>query len=227
MCSRCWRLAETPRASAICRALRRCGGRRRWPRLSTAPTSNTYGRWEIHMMYRPNSGAFASSVGDVTVAGRPGVRSPRYRNAGSLPPNGARSTAEMAGPAGASAETVQARLFEAILLVEIVQLQGLAKSMTSRGTWGGADEHRPHRELSELGARIEEVHRLLRALRNRFPHGPVVGGRSEGGLNSLGDRTPPAPGSRPAVPDRRRYNSGGRQIVFPMAAGRANFAADT
>jgi hypothetical protein len=47
----------------------------------------------------------------------------------------------------------------------------------------------------------------------------VVGGPSEGGLNSPGDRTPSAPGSRRAMQDRRRHNGGARQIVFPMAAG--------
>lgn len=174
------------------------------------------------MMYRSDSRVFTSPFADVTGKAWPGARSPGHQNGNSLHPNASRmpSAADIAGRAVAHAEAIQARLFEAVLLVEIVHLQDLAKSMPPRGTWGGADGHQPHKALTELDARIEEVHRLLRALRDRFPHSHLVGGPSEAGLNSPGDRTPPAPGSRRAIQDRRQDNSGGRQIVFPRAAGR-------
>jgi nucleotide-binding universal stress UspA family protein len=136
------------------------------------------------MMYRSDSGAFASPLEDITDAGLPRARSPGHSNVHSLPPNACGiGSADIAERAVAPAEAVQARLFEAILLVEIVRLQDLARSMMPRWTGRGADQQWPPDALTELGARIEEVHRLLRALRDRFPYGPVVGGPSEEGLN--------------------------------------------
>jgi hypothetical protein len=187
--------------------------------LTIHGTSNNYGPWEIHMMYRSDSGVFPPPLADATGEGRPGTRTPGHGSGHASPANARRinSAADIAGRAVASAEAVQARLFEAILLVELVHLQDLAKSMLPHGTWGGDPRHQPYKTLTEVGVRIEEVHRLLGALRDRFPHGPMVEGPSEGGLNPPGDRTQPA--SRQAVQDCPLRRTGGRRIVFPMAAG--------
>jgi hypothetical protein len=71
------------------------------------------------------------------------------------------------------AEVAQARIFDGILRAELVQLEELAKSIASR--WMGpanvrtGDSQQPE-ELVQLRARIEEAHRLIDALWQRFLH---------------------------------------------------------
>ncbi|WP_375484657.1 hypothetical protein [uncultured Mycobacterium sp.] len=72
------------------------------------------------------------------------------------------------------ADAAQARLFETILQMEIAQLQQLVAVLNSgRGEASMADG-RPPETLSELCARIEDVHHLLQRLRDRFPHRTVL-----------------------------------------------------
>lgn len=59
------------------------------------------------------------------------------------------------------AEIAQARVFERLLQAECAELQELAHRM---------DDFRPSGELTQIRARIDEVHGLLRALQGRFPH---------------------------------------------------------
>jgi hypothetical protein len=68
------------------------------------------------------------------------------------------------------AEVAQARLFEGILQAEVAELEQLAYRLA--GSLDGEpelDSHEPARDLLRIHERIEEVHRLLHALRGRFP----------------------------------------------------------
>ncbi|BCO35729.1 hypothetical protein MHEC_21620 [Mycobacterium heckeshornense] len=69
------------------------------------------------------------------------------------------------------ADAAQARLFESILEVEVAQLQQLATVLASRCSTHSVDDDLPE-AYSELTARIQDVHRLLERLRDRFPHRP-------------------------------------------------------
>lgn len=72
------------------------------------------------------------------------------------------------------AEIAQARLFEKILQAEFAHLNELAFSMAGpleRSNHPALDGREPSRALMQIHARIDEVHRLLAALRGRFPHG--------------------------------------------------------
>lgn len=65
------------------------------------------------------------------------------------------------------AEIAQARVFERLLQAECVELQELAHR-------AAADKYQPDdvrsaAELTQIRARIDEVHGLLRALQGRFP----------------------------------------------------------
>jgi hypothetical protein len=76
------------------------------------------------------------------------------------------------------AEIAQARVFERLLQAECAELQELAHRMA--GDWyqqAGPDDSRPSGELTELRARIDEVHGLLRALQGRFLHSAPDGDR--------------------------------------------------
>jgi hypothetical protein len=73
------------------------------------------------------------------------------------------------------ADAAQARLFETILQVEIAQLQQLVAVLSSGCGEQSFPDGRPPETLSELRARIEDVHHLLQRLRDRFPHRPVLG----------------------------------------------------
>ena len=70
------------------------------------------------------------------------------------------------------AELAQARLFEKALQAEFVELNRVAGTLAARPTAsqqsdaGGTQSP----QLSRIHARIGEVHRLLEALRGRFPH---------------------------------------------------------
>jgi hypothetical protein len=76
------------------------------------------------------------------------------------------------------AEIAQARVFERLLQAECAELQELAHRMAGdRYQQAGPDDSRPSGELTELRARIDEVHGLLRALQGRFPHPAPDGDR--------------------------------------------------
>ena len=68
------------------------------------------------------------------------------------------------------AEVAQARVFEGLLQAEAAELQELAYRMA-----GAVDQHSdldssaPSWDLMQIHARIDEVQRLLQALRGRFP----------------------------------------------------------
>ena len=69
------------------------------------------------------------------------------------------------------AEIAQARMFERILQAECAELQQLAHRMAGdKYQQPEPDDSRPSGELTQIRARIDEVHRLLRALQGRFPH---------------------------------------------------------
>jgi hypothetical protein len=75
------------------------------------------------------------------------------------------------------AEVAQARLFEGILLTEVAELHELACRITgSSGPQGDIDRDPPSLDLLRIQARIDEVHRLLEALRGRFPQSQCEGG---------------------------------------------------
>ncbi len=68
------------------------------------------------------------------------------------------------------AEVAQARLFEGILQSEFAQLHRLADRMAGSLDWQhDLDGHEVPRDLLRIHARIDEIHRLLQALRGRFP----------------------------------------------------------
>jgi hypothetical protein len=76
------------------------------------------------------------------------------------------------------AEVAQARVFEGLLQAESAELHDLARRMA-----GGVDQQldkgsaAPSWELMQIRTRIDEVQRLLQALRGRFPHPPSDPGR--------------------------------------------------
>jgi hypothetical protein len=71
------------------------------------------------------------------------------------------------------ADVAQARLFDAVLLGEIVELEELVASMEKR--WlrrcerGIDDENRPPDSIVRMRGRVSEAQQLLEALRDRFP----------------------------------------------------------
>jgi hypothetical protein len=70
-------------------------------------------------------------------------------------------------------DIAQARLFDAVLLGEIAELEALVASMETR--WlrrcerGIDDPHRPPETLVRMRGRVAEAQHLLDALRDRFP----------------------------------------------------------
>jgi hypothetical protein len=76
------------------------------------------------------------------------------------------------------AEIAQARVFERLLQAECAELQELAHRMAGdRYQQPEPDDSRPSGELTQIRARIDEVHGLLRALNGRFPHSVPDGNR--------------------------------------------------
>ena len=74
------------------------------------------------------------------------------------------------------AELAQAQVFEIMLQAEFARLSELANRMAGprdrlRSSGGGTGES--HLELREIHARIDEVRRLLNALRDRFLRTPI------------------------------------------------------
>ena len=76
------------------------------------------------------------------------------------------------------AEIAQARVFERLLRAECAELQELAHRMAGdKYQRTESDDSRPSGELTQIRARIDEVHGLLRALQGRFPHSVPDGDR--------------------------------------------------
>ena len=71
------------------------------------------------------------------------------------------------------ADIAQARMFDAVLLGEIAELEELVASMEKR--WlrrcerGIDDENRPPESIRRMRGRVTEAQHLLDALRDRFP----------------------------------------------------------
>jgi hypothetical protein len=76
------------------------------------------------------------------------------------------------------AEIAQARVFERLLQAECAELQELAHRIAGdKYQQPEPDDSQPSGELTQIRARIDEVHDLLRALQGRFPHSVPDGGR--------------------------------------------------
>src|ERR1700743_3007033 len=72
------------------------------------------------------------------------------------------------------AEVAQARVFERLLRAGGAELQELEHRIAQQF---GYDDSPPFRELTQFGARIDEIDGLLRALQGRFPHSTPDGDR--------------------------------------------------
>ena len=95
------------------------------------------------------------------------IGSPAFSAAGVLPRRPAQP-----------AEIAQARVFERLLQAECAELQELAHRMAGdKYQQTEPDDSRPSGELTQIRARIDEVHGLLRALQGRFPHSAPDGDR--------------------------------------------------
>jgi hypothetical protein len=69
------------------------------------------------------------------------------------------------------AEVAQARVFERLLQAESAELQELAHRLAGAvDQQSDHDSSAPSWDLMQIHERIEEVQRLLQALRGRFPH---------------------------------------------------------
>ena len=69
------------------------------------------------------------------------------------------------------AELAQARVFESLLRAESAELHELAHRMTGAADQQlDTDSSAPSWDLMQIRARIDEIQRLLQALRGRFPH---------------------------------------------------------
>ena len=74
------------------------------------------------------------------------------------------------------AEIAQARVFERLLQAECAELQELAHRIAGdKYQHPEPNDSRPSGELTQIRARIDEVHGLLQALQGRFPR-PVPDG---------------------------------------------------
>jgi len=107
----------------------------------------------------------------------------RPRNAARMLPrtaNGSRglSAASVLPRPPQPAEIAQARVFEGLLQAECVELQELARRMAgAKDQLTEPDDSRPTGDLTQIRARIDEVHGLLQALHGRFPHSMSDGNR--------------------------------------------------
>jgi hypothetical protein len=76
------------------------------------------------------------------------------------------------------AEIAQARVFEQLLQAECAELQELAHRVSGdKYQQPDRDDARPFVELTQIRARIDEVHGLLQALQGRFPRSAPDGDR--------------------------------------------------
>lgn len=140
------------------------------------------------MMQHTKSGPLAMPsryVIDRMPQGRTTVRTREYP-ALTRSSNGRRllSAADVAAFPAHPADAAQAAAFARMLQAEMAELRRLATVMALPGTKASTDDSRLPKTLTEVTARIEEVHRLLKALRNRFPHGPLLGGPALRTVNS-------------------------------------------
>lgn len=118
-------------------------------------------------MYR--TGSFASPIATAALGGAQPNSVPLSPSAYEIGP-----TADAPARPVIPAEAAQAEQFATMLQVELVHLQGMLKSLTPRWAGSGAEDHRRPAAQTQLAARLQEVDRLLRALRNRFPNSPRV-----------------------------------------------------
>ncbi|MBV9319273.1 MAG: hypothetical protein JOZ23_10505 [Mycobacterium sp.] len=130
------------------------------------------------MVYRSGPGPVVLPRSDVTDRRRPGARS--HNNGHSLPESGA----DIAARPITSAEAAQARLFERILNAELLELQRREKLMARYGAQRGAYNQRLPEQPTELSVRINELIRLLDALRDRFSE-PAMEGFMSARVHSL------------------------------------------
>ena len=116
-------------------------------------------------------------------ASGPLALSRRSRNAGRMrrrTSNGSRalSAASVLPRPPQPAEIAQARVFERLLRAECAELQQLAHRMAGdKYQQPEPDDSRPSGELTQIRARIDEVHGLLQALQRRFPDSTLDGDR--------------------------------------------------
>jgi hypothetical protein len=76
------------------------------------------------------------------------------------------------------AEIAQARVFEGLLQAERAELQELAHRMAGANYQRAErNDSRPSGDLTQIRARIDEVHDLLQALQERFPRSLPDGDR--------------------------------------------------
>ncbi len=76
------------------------------------------------------------------------------------------------------AEIAQARVFERLLQAECIELQELAhRAAGDKYQQPEPHDSRPPAELTQIRARIDEIHGLLRALQGRFPRSVSDGDR--------------------------------------------------
>ncbi len=133
----------------------------------------------------PTVARLSSRIGARIDGVRPSGGAINAAHPSSLPesPNAYRTcpAADMSARPVNPAETAQAAHFEAMLQIELLQLRGLMTSMTPCWAEEGTDQHRPPAALTQLGARLREVDRLLSALRDRFLHKPLVDEPAERG----------------------------------------------
>ncbi|MBV8862777.1 MAG: hypothetical protein JO082_00930 [Mycobacterium sp.] len=77
------------------------------------------------------------------------------------------------------AEIAQARVFERLLQAERAELQKLAHRIAGdKYQQPDSEESQPSGDLTQIRARMDEVHGLLQALQRRFPHSMLDGDRS-------------------------------------------------
>jgi hypothetical protein len=122
-------------------------------------------------------------VAEHAEASGPLALSRRSRNAARMLPrtiNGSRalSAASVLPRPPQPAEIAQARVFERLLRAECAELQQLAHRMAGdKYEQPEPDDSRPSGELTQIRARIDEVHGLLQALQRRFPDSTLDGDR--------------------------------------------------
>ena len=137
------------------------------------------------MMQRSESGPLAVQIRlDRAQHSGTTIRMEEHRTLRRVSNSGFLSAANIAAGPANSADAAQAGLFEGILQAEIAQLRQMAMVMIPRVPAKSTRDRRPPRSFTELTARMEEVHRLLTALRDRFPERAVLGAPSERAVSS-------------------------------------------
>jgi hypothetical protein len=131
------------------------------------------------MVYRSQREPVVPRRGTAINRGLAAVRSPGNNNGPAKPkPAAVRhfrsvSTPDVGARPIRPAEAAQARLFEKILRAEIAEMV-----------------HLPPEAREQLRDRIQQADGLIKALRDRFPHGPTVTTPPAAGLQSPENRAP-------------------------------------